>query len=323
MCLVCFVTGVVALACYMMAESPVPLNIPATGPLPAFTVDLWLYSAVVLSLIAAFCVCSPSGGDQQPSQGGGCAQCFSCLFCVGVLAVVCWLLHTGVLPLPGQLVAPGAAVGGPNATAAADAASCRLTLEGLDWAALSANVTSMMEVQEAIKEGVAPTLGVDLADVEVDLSPGSVIADLAIRPPANASAAGLQQQLAASSQDLQSAVAGSLSARAEQFKDSVVGDISVSSVDLTPHLGAAVADAGAAAAGAGAAAAGHVDSHVSNALGWAGGVAGHVHHHAKKVVDHVKNSSLLERTQDALDQTGDWAADVSQAGGGAAVGQSL
>ncbi|CAK0901416.1 unnamed protein product, partial [Prorocentrum cordatum] len=156
-----------------------------------------------------------------------------------------------------------------------------------------------------------------------DVEKGSVIADLAIRPPANASAAGLQQQLAASSQDLQSAVAGSLSARAEQFKDSVVGDISVSSVDLTPHLGAAVADAGAAAAGAGAAAAGHVDSHVSNALGWAGGVAGHVHHHAKKVVDHVKNSSLLERTQDALDQTGDWAADVSQAGGGAAVGQSL
>jgi hypothetical protein len=305
MCLVCFITGVVALACYMKAESPVPLNIPAIGPVPAFTVDLWLYTAVVLSLIAVFCVCSSPSGEQQQPQGG-CAQCFSCLFCIVVLAVVCWLLHTGALPLPGQ---ESVVVGGPNATAVADAASCRLTLEGLDYASLATNATSMTEAQEAIKEGVAPTLGVDLADVDVQLSQGSVIADLTIRPFGNASVNDLQQQLAASSRDIQSAVAGSLSAKAEQFQGAVVGNISVSSLDLTPpHLGIA---------GAGAATGGHLGNHVANALGWAGGVAGHIHHHATKAVEHVKNSSatewVLNKSQDALDHTSDWAANASQA----------
>merc|ERR1740121_3148444 len=134
----------------------------------------------------------------------------------------------------------------------------------------------MMFAQEAIKAGVAPKLGVDMAHVDVELFPGSVIADLTIRPPENVSAADVQQQLAASPQDLRSAVAAALNATAEYFEDSVYGAISVSSVDVTPYPYPGTAGAGAATGG-----------HASHASGWASGVAGHIHHHAEKAVEHV------------------------------------
>jgi hypothetical protein len=198
----------------------------------------------------------------------------------------------------------------------------QLTVQGVDYMSLVANQSSMDVFTGAIKDSVANQSGVDPSLVDVSLTPGSVIADIHIRPPESESIESVVSRLSTHLEDVDAAVLAALSDKATQLADALVGNISIrGAVEDRDHWDSAKEDLSAVLGSGGAGLGdllGNAQHHVKKALGDA-------HHHAKKAASHVHNATkhhagrakefFANKSEDLLTDSTEWLKDKSKQAG--------